>query len=109
MKKDPIHQAILESRLKVNRRQFLSRMSVGIGSAALGSVLIPDLFSRAAAAGDDFIPGVPHFAPKAKRVIYLFQSGAPSPLESFDYKRSEERSVGNECVSTCRSRWSTYH
>src|SRR3546814_3265197 len=66
MKKDPIHQAILESRLKVNRRQFLSRMSVGIGSAALGSLLIPDLFSRAAAAGDDFIPGVPHFAPKAR-------------------------------------------
>src|SRR3546814_3261929 len=86
MKKDAIHQAILESRLKVNRRHFLSRMSVGIGSAALGSLLIPDLFSRAAAAGDDFIPGVPHFAPKAKRSIYLFQSGAPSQLESFDYK-----------------------
>src|SRR3546814_16386135 len=86
MKKDEVHKALFESGLKVNRRQFLSRASVGIGSVALGSLLIPDLFSRAAAAGEEFIPGVPHFAPKAKRVIYLFPSGAPSRLASFDYK-----------------------
>src|SRR3546814_12742714 len=86
MKKDPIHQAILESPLKVKRRQFLSRMSVGIGSAAMGSLLIPDLFSRPAAAGDDFIHVLPNFAPTAKRLIYLFPSWVPSPLAAFDYR-----------------------
>lgn len=103
MKKDPVENAILESRLKVNRRQFLSRLSVGIGSAALGSLLIPDLFTRSAAAGEDFIPGVPHFAPKAKRVIYLFQSGAPSQLESFDYKPMLREMMGKDLPESVRN------
>ena len=95
-KKDEVHKALVESGLRVNRRQFLSRASVGIGSVALGSLLIPDLFSRSAAAGEEFIPGVPHFAPKAKRVIYLFQSGAPSQLESFDYKPLLREMMGED-------------
>src|SRR3546814_488317 len=102
MKKDEVHKALFESGLKVNRRQFLSRASVGIGSVALGSLLIPDLFSRAAAAGEEFIPGVPHFAPKAKRVIYLFQSGAPSQLESFDYKPRLREMVGQDLPDSVR-------
>ncbi len=52
------------------RRQFLGRTSAGIGSVALASLLNPRLFAGRA--------GFPNFAPKAKRVIYLFQSGAPS-------------------------------
>src|SRR6185437_12975164 len=68
---------ILEHRLNINRRRFLSRLSLGIGSVALGSLLIPDLFSGLGGDNEaDFIPGVPNFAPKAKRVIYLFQDGA---------------------------------
>src|SRR3546814_20384254 len=102
MKKDEVHKALFESGLKVNRRQFLSRASVGIGSVALGSLLIPDLFSRAAAAGEEFIPGVPHFAPKAKRVIYLFQSGAPSQLESFDYKTRLREMMGQDLPDSVR-------
>ncbi|QEC52051.1 uncharacterized protein DUF1501 [Anseongella ginsenosidimutans] len=102
MKKDAIHDAIIESRLKVNRRQFLSRLSVGIGSAALGSLLIPDLFSRSVAAGEEFTPGIPHFAPKAKRVIYLFQSGAPSQLESFDYKPMLREMMGKDLPESVR-------
>ncbi|HYH55112.1 MAG TPA: DUF1501 domain-containing protein, partial [Anseongella sp.] len=100
-KKKSLDKVLLESRLNVNRRQFLSRLSVGIGSAALGSLLIPDLFSRAGAL-EEFTPGVPHFAPKAKRVIYLFQSGAPSQLESFDYKPRLREMMGQDLPESVR-------
>jgi len=74
-----------ENQLNVNRRHFLGKLSLGLGSVALGSLLIPGVFNRSE---DEVIAtlGLPHFAPKAKRVIYLFQNGAPSQLESFDYK-----------------------
>jgi hypothetical protein len=64
----------------MTRRHFFSRTSTGVGIAALAGLLQEDL--RA----DGALPGVPHFAPKAKRVIYLFQSGAPSQMELFDHK-----------------------
>ena len=64
----------------MTRRHFFSKTSTGLGIAALASLLQDDL--RA----DGGLPGLPHFAPKAKRVIYLFQSGAPSQMELFDYK-----------------------
>ncbi|MEO7989656.1 MAG: DUF1501 domain-containing protein [Chryseolinea sp.] len=75
----------LENQLNINRRHFLGKLSLGLGSVALGSLLIPGLFEKSE---DDTLSslGLPHFAPKAKRVIYLFQNGAPSQLESFDYK-----------------------
>jgi hypothetical protein len=64
----------------MTRRHFFSRTSTGLGIAALAELLQDDL--RA----DGGLPGLPHFPPKAKRVIYLFQSGAPSQMELFDYK-----------------------
>jgi hypothetical protein len=64
----------------MTRRYFFSRTSTGLGIAALAGLLREDL--RA----DGGLPGLPHFPPKAKRVIYLFQSGAPSQMELFDYK-----------------------
>jgi hypothetical protein len=93
----------LESRLNINRRRFLSRLSLGIGSVALGSLLIPDLFSGSGGESEaDFIPGIPNFAPKAKRVIYLFQDGAPSQLESFDYKPKLRDMMGQELPASVR-------
>ena len=74
----------LERQLHINRRQFFGKCATGIGTAALASMLNPG-----AAAGqgvDPLLPKAPHFAAKAKRVIYLFQSGAPSQLDLFDYK-----------------------
>ncbi len=62
------------------RREFLSRTGLGLGAAALSQLMAP----AASAAGG--LPGLPHFAPKAKRVIYLFQSGGPPHLELFDPK-----------------------
>src|SRR3954469_391371 len=69
-----------EARHVITRREFFTRAGLGLGTAALASLLADD----ARAAGG--LPGVPHFAPKAKRVIYLLQSGAPSHVDLFDYK-----------------------
>ena len=80
-----MQKEILEHGLNINRRRFLSRLSLGIGSAALGSLLIPDLFGGGSEE-ELAMTGLPHFAPKAKRIIYLFQNGAPSQLDLFDYK-----------------------
>ena len=84
----------LENRLHITRKHFLGKLGLGFGSVALGSLLIPDLFS-----GKDELTqtvGLPHFAPKAKRIIYLFQNGAPSQLESFDYKPLLNKMTGEE-------------
>jgi hypothetical protein len=81
-----MEKELFEHGLNMNRRKFMSRLSIGLGSAALGSLLIPDLFGGNSSPEDAIMRGLPHFAPKAKRVIYLFQNGAPSQLESFDHK-----------------------
>src|SRR5262245_9589237 len=65
--------------LRETRRQFFGRAGTGIGAAALASLMASD-----AEAGG--LPGLPHFKPTAKRVIYLHQSGAPSQIDLFDYK-----------------------
>ncbi len=68
----------------LSRRELLQRFGMGLGSIALA-----DLIGAQASAATSSVPGVlaaPHFPPKAKRVIYLFQSGGPSQLETFDYK-----------------------
>lgn len=97
-----MEKEILEHGFNFNRRRFLSRLSLGLGSAALGSLLMPDLFRGSGADEDRFTPGVPHFAPKAKRVIYLFQNGAPSQQELFDYKPKLREMWGQEIPSSIR-------
>jgi hypothetical protein len=96
-----MEKEFLNSRLNINRRHFLGKTAIGLGSAALGSLLIPDLFGgEKDAAG---LPvGLPHFAPKAKRVIYMFQNGAPSQLESFDYKPKLIEMAGQELPPSIR-------
>ena len=103
MKKDNmIEKEVEQARLFQNRRQFLARLSVGIGSAALGSLLIPDLFSGSSTGGDRAATMLPHFAPKAKRVIYLFQSGGVSQLESFDPKPKLREMMGQDLPESVR-------
>jgi hypothetical protein len=92
----------LERSLNINRRKFLSRLSIGLGSAALGSLLIPDLFSGSGDTEVNSALGLPHYAPKAKRVIYLFQNGAPSQLETFDYKPMLNKMVGQDLPDSVR-------
>jgi hypothetical protein len=75
-----------ECRLHLTRRQFFNRCSLSIGTAALATLLKED-----GLAATEGLPELPHFAPKAKRVIYLFQSGGPSQLELFDHKPQLEK------------------
>ncbi len=91
----------LKQREHITRKHFLGKLGLGFGSVALGSLLIPDLFSGG---GDDVTAavGLPHFAPKAKRIIYLFQNGAPSQLESFDYKPLLNKMTGEELPESIR-------
>jgi hypothetical protein len=91
-----------ENRLNINRRHFLGKMSLGLGSVALGSLLIKDLFSDPKDIVANLV-GSPHFAPKAKRVIYLFQNGAPSQLDSFDYKPKLNEMLGQDLPESIRN------
>ena len=69
----------------LTRRRFLELSGSGIGAAALATLYNEDLLAQVPNAVGA-LPGLPHFAPKAKRIIYLFQSGAPSQHELWDYK-----------------------
>ena len=71
--------------MRTNRRTFLRAAGVGMGSIA-ASTLAPELLAERNSVSTAMLPGLPHHAAKAKRVIYLFQSGAPSQFETFDYK-----------------------
>ena len=69
----------------VARRWFFQQCGVGLGAVALAQLLGENGYA-AAPAVDPLAPRAPHFAPKAKRVIFLFMAGAPSHLELFDHK-----------------------
>ena len=75
------------------RRAFLGRGTLGLGGIALGSLLNAQAAKRNAIGGQ---AGLPHFAPRAKRVIYLFQSGGPSQMDLFDYKPDLAKRFGEE-------------
>ncbi len=87
--------------LNRSRRRFLTSLGMGIGGAALGSLLIPDLFSSKNVE-EAITAGLPHFAPKAKRIIYLFQNGAPSQLDLFDYKPKLQEMQGQDLPESVR-------
>ncbi len=88
-----------------NRRTFLTRSTTGIGMAALASLLGKDLSAAASSAPGLAVPGMLktlHWAPKAKRVIYLFQSGAPSHMDLFDPKPHLRKVSGTELPASIR-------
>jgi hypothetical protein len=90
---DPFHPEVVawspDHAILQTRRSFLGRSALGLGSVALSCLMRPKL--PAAAPSEEQharggLKGLPHFAPKAKRVIFLYMSGGPSHLETFDYK-----------------------
>jgi len=89
----------------LSRREFLSSTAMGMGAAALGSLLNP-----LPVLGNPGLPldagrgvlGAPHFAPRAKRIIFLLQSGAPSQLDLFDYKPLLNKMNGEQLPASVR-------
>ena len=75
-----------EHQLDINRRHFFGRAATGIGTAALASLLGRDGLLGSDSASSTTPSGFPNIAPKAKRVIYLFQNGGPTHVDLFDYK-----------------------
>src|SRR6185436_1097237 len=70
----------------LTRRKFFQQCGTGMGALALASLLNENLFAAGGTDSIEFKPAGPHFKPKAKNIIYLFQSGGPSHLDLFDYK-----------------------
>jgi hypothetical protein len=80
---------------KLDRRNFLVKTSLGLGTLALGTLFgkgalgkmgSPHIAEQSLSMEEEILRALPHFAPKAKRVVYLFMSGGPSQFETFDYK-----------------------
>ncbi len=92
---------LMEHRLNQSRRKFITKVGLGLGGLALGSLMVPGLF-KGNEEEEIFSEILPHFAPKAKRVIYLFQNGAPSQLELFDYKPMLEKMHGEDLPASIR-------
>ncbi|WP_109829352.1 DUF1501 domain-containing protein [Reichenbachiella versicolor] len=93
---------------KLDRRQFLTKTSLGLGAAALGSLLGAEkALGGIAGLGDEndlarVRASLPHFMPKAKRIVYLFQSGGPSQFETFDYKPKLVDMFGQDLPASVR-------
>ncbi len=82
---------------QLNRHAFL-RSAGGLGAAAVSSLLMPE----SAAAESLMLPGLPHVVPKARRIIYLFQSGAPSQMDLFDPKPDMRQRLGEDLPESIR-------
>lgn len=90
---------------RINRRAFLKNSLLSLSSVALASLNNPLSgagLRNLSESGLNTQPGLPHFAPKAKRIIYLFQSGAPSQLELFDHKPKLKEMFGQELPDSVR-------
>ncbi len=98
---------------KLDRRNFLTKTSLGLGTLALGSLFGFDKLNSNSSkrttgiiSDEDLqkqiLANLPHFAPKAKRVVYLFMSGGPSQYETFDYKPKLVDMMGKELPESIR-------
>ncbi|HEX4149638.1 MAG TPA: DUF1501 domain-containing protein [Pirellulales bacterium] len=100
---------VYELQQQLARRTFLGQAVRGIGSIALGSLLFPELAgagsttsAATSAGGVPGLAGFPHFAPKAKRVLCLFQSGGCSHPDLFDYKSTLDKYSGQEIPASVK-------
>lgn len=86
----------------MNRRHFLAKTSLGIGALGLASLLSPNLIFSNQKDPFEGVLQAPHIIPKAKRVIFLFQSGGPSQHDLFDYKPKLMEMDGEELPQSVR-------
>jgi hypothetical protein len=95
---------------QLDRRNFLTKTSLGMGAMALSTLLGSDVWSQAKNSGEttaadiekEILRALPHFAPKAKRVVFLFMSGGPSQFETFDYKPKLTNLFGQDLPESIR-------
>ena len=94
---NPRNPDLKEVKMHLDRRAFLTKTSMGLGAMALGSLLGgTKLFggsnTKTIASADTASAAAtfPNYLPKAKRIVYLFQSGGPSQIDMFDYKPAVE-------------------
>jgi Protein of unknown function (DUF1501) len=88
--------------LQLTRRHFFGRSALGLGTAALASLLNPDLLADEPQQSRPGVLRSTHFPARAKRVIYLFMSGGPSHIDLFDYKPALRRHHGQELPASVR-------
>ncbi|MBI1369162.1 MAG: DUF1501 domain-containing protein [Planctomycetes bacterium] len=88
----------------MTRRHFFGAASTGIGTAALASLFAREGLAAPSSTSTGYrgLPGLPHWAPKAKRVIYLFQSGAPSHIDLFENKPELVKRRGEDLPDSVR-------
>jgi len=104
---DPLTDPLNTHRIHHLRRHFFARSAAGLGSIALASMMSQQ--AQSGAASNELLKGVPgildqpHHTPKAKRVIYLFQSGGPSQLDLFDYKPTLKAQHGQPLPDSIRN------
>ena len=91
----PIHEHIQT----LTRRHFFGRAALGLGTAALATLINPRIRAATATGG---LPDLPHFAPKAKRAIYLFLNGGPSQMDLFDYKPAMDKLFDKDLPESIR-------
>src|SRR4051812_2435611 len=93
----------LENIARVNRRQLFGSTAGGVGLAALASLLGGGAAQSAEPRrGEPGLPGLPHFAPKAKRVVILWQGGGPSHVDLFDPKPAMQAMAGKDIPDSIR-------
>lgn len=98
MKPSPLCTGPLSS-ARLSRRQLLSRVGMGLGGMALSEMLMKSQAGAAVVPGE--LSGL-HFPARAKRVIYLFQSGGPSQAETWDYKPELKKRHGEDLPDSVR-------
>jgi hypothetical protein len=87
----------LENLQGITRRHFLGKSAYGLGAIALASLLKTNLSAGNNPPPNPLAPHLPHFAARAKRVIYLHLTGSPPHLDLFDYKPELVKRDGQDC------------
>jgi len=90
----------------LSRRHFFKSTGLAVGRIALAGLMLPEVVrassSKIAAQAHPSLPGLPHFAPKAKRLIYLFMNGGPSQMDLLDYKPGMRKSFDADLPESIR-------
>lgn len=85
----------------IDRRNFLGKTAMGIGALALQQLIAP-FSAKGSTMEEQIMQALPHIAPRAKRVVYLFMAGGPSQFETFDYKPKLRNLFGSQLPDSVR-------